>query len=56
MREAFDLARGTHTLMMASDLETDPVLVPRLIAEARAHPAVIVTVTRLAYGRRLREL
>ncbi len=46
MREAFDLARGTHTLMMASDLETDPVLVPRLIAEARAHPAGIVTVTR----------
>jgi glycosyltransferase involved in cell wall biosynthesis len=46
MREAFDLARGTHTIMMASDLETDPALVPRLIAEARAHPAEIVTVTR----------
>jgi glycosyltransferase involved in cell wall biosynthesis len=46
MREAFDLARGSHTIMMASDLETDPVLVPRLIAEARAHPAEIVTVTR----------
>jgi glycosyltransferase involved in cell wall biosynthesis len=46
MREAFDLARGTHTIMMASDLETDPALVPRLIAEARAHPAAIVTVTR----------
>src|SRR5580698_9939992 len=46
MREAFDLARGTHTIMMASDLETDPVLVPRLIAEARANPSAIVTVTR----------
>ncbi len=46
MREAFDLARGTHTIMMASDLETDPALVPRLIAEARAHPSAIVTVTR----------
>jgi glycosyltransferase involved in cell wall biosynthesis len=46
MREAFDLARGSHTVMMASDLETDPVLVPRLIAEARAHPDAIVTVTR----------
>lgn len=46
MREAFDLARGTHTIMMASDLETDPVLVPRLIAEARAHPDAIVTVNR----------
>lgn len=46
MREAFGLARGTHTIMMASDLETDPVLVPRLIAEARARPDAIVTVTR----------
>jgi glycosyltransferase involved in cell wall biosynthesis len=46
MREAFDLARGTHTIMMASDLETDPALVPRLIAEARANPAAVVTVTR----------
>jgi glycosyltransferase involved in cell wall biosynthesis len=46
MREAFDLARGTHTIMMASDLETDPALVPRLIAEERASPSGIVTVTR----------
>jgi glycosyltransferase involved in cell wall biosynthesis len=46
MREAFGLARGTHTIMMASDLETDPALVPRLVAEARAHPDAIVTVTR----------
>jgi glycosyltransferase involved in cell wall biosynthesis len=46
MREAFSLARGTHTIMMASDLETDPTLVPRLIAEARAHPNAIITVTR----------
>jgi glycosyltransferase involved in cell wall biosynthesis len=46
MREAFDLARGTHTIMMASDLETDPALVPRLIAEARANPSAVVTVTR----------
>ncbi len=46
MREAFGLARGSHTIMMASDLETDPVLVPRLIAEARAHPDAVVTVTR----------
>jgi glycosyltransferase involved in cell wall biosynthesis len=46
MREAFDIARGSHTIMMASDLETDPALVPHLISEARSHPAAIVTVTR----------
>ena len=50
MREAFDLARGSHTIMMASDLETDPALVPRLIAEARLHPDAIVTVTRWRTG------
>jgi glycosyltransferase involved in cell wall biosynthesis len=46
MREAFDIARCSHTVMMASDLETDPALVPQLISEARTHPAAIVTVTR----------
>jgi glycosyltransferase involved in cell wall biosynthesis len=50
MREGFDLARGSHIIMMASDLETDPALVPRLISEARAHPAAIVTVTRWDRG------
>jgi glycosyltransferase involved in cell wall biosynthesis len=50
MREAFDLARGSHAIMMASDLETDPVVVPRLIAEARANPDSIVTVTRWRTG------
>ena len=33
IREAFDLARGSHVLMMASDLETDPDDVRILIAE-----------------------
>lgn len=46
LREAFDLARGSHVIMMASDLETDPKDVPVLIAEARKHPAMIVTASR----------
>lgn len=50
MREAFDLARGSHIIMMASDLETDPALVPRLIAAARARPDAIATVTRWRRG------
>jgi glycosyltransferase involved in cell wall biosynthesis len=50
MREAFDLARGSHVIMMASDLETDPALVPRLIDAARAHPNAIATVTRWQSG------
>lgn len=46
MREAFELARGTHVIMMASDLETDPADVPKLINEARKRPNAIVTASR----------
>ena len=50
MREAFELARGSHVIMMASDLETDPALVPFLIEGARKSPDSIVTVTRWRKG------
>jgi glycosyltransferase involved in cell wall biosynthesis len=46
MREAFDLARGSHVIMMASDLETDPNSVRELIAEERKNPSGIVTASR----------
>ena len=46
MREAFDLSRGSHVIMMASDLETDPDAVRELIAEARKNPSGIVTTSR----------
>ncbi|HJZ11943.1 MAG TPA: glycosyltransferase family 2 protein [Acidobacteriota bacterium] len=50
IREAFDLCRGSHVLMMASDLETDPNLVPIFLEEARQNPDMIVTGTRWAQG------
>lgn len=31
MREAFDIASGDHVMLMASDLETDPTLIPAFI-------------------------
>ena len=46
MREAFDLARGSHVVMMASDLETDPHAVRTLIAAAQMRPSAIVTASR----------
>lgn len=46
VREAFELARGSHVILMASDLETDPELVGGLIAEAQRHPEAIVTASR----------
>jgi glycosyltransferase involved in cell wall biosynthesis len=45
MRDAFEWAQGTHVLMMASDLETDPSTVKDLIATA-ASGFDIVTATR----------
>jgi glycosyltransferase involved in cell wall biosynthesis len=50
IRDGFDASRGTHVIMMSSDLETDPATVPRLIAEARKHPKAIITATRWKSG------
>jgi hypothetical protein len=50
MREAFNLARGSHVIMMASDLETDPKDVAVLIAEARKNPSSIITASRWQTG------
>ncbi len=50
MREAFDLARGSHLVLMASDLETDPNLVKTLIAEEDKNPSGIVTTSRWIKG------
>lgn len=50
IRDAFAIARGTHTIMMASDLETDPSNVQQLIAEAKKAPDSIVTASRWING------
>ena len=50
MREAFDLARGSHLVMMSTDMETDPDLIQTFIAEARKHPDAITTASRWISG------
>ncbi len=52
IREAFDLACGTHVIMMASDLETDPADVKSIIKESIQHPDAIITATRWRSGGR----
>ena len=42
MQEAFSRARGSHVVLMSSDLETDPADVKTLIAGAEEHPAAII--------------
>ena len=46
VREAFDMARGSHVVMMASDLETDPNALKSMLDSAELHPSAIVTASR----------
>jgi len=50
VRDAFAAARGTHVIMMASDLETDPAAVPLMVAEARRRRAAIISASRWKAG------
>ena len=50
IREAFEIARGTHTILMSSDLETDPNLVKDFIRLGKERPDIIITATRWKGG------
>lgn len=50
MQEAFNLAVGSHTIMMSTDLETDPVLVKDFISLAKKRPNAIITASRWVRG------
>ena len=49
-QDAFDVATGSHFLMMASDLETPTERVKEFIAQGRAHPNAIITGSRWIKG------
>jgi hypothetical protein len=50
IREAFDRARGSHVLLMASDMETDPNMVGAMIVAEEKNPSGIVTASRWLEG------
>ena len=50
LQEGFDLASGSHIILMASDLETDPNLVKDLIFYQKKAPEGIVTASRWLRG------
>ena len=50
IREGIDLAKGSHLIMMSSDLETDPHVVRVFIDQAKHYPNKIVTATRWKGG------
>lgn len=49
-QDGFDLAVGSHVVLMSSDLETDPKLVRKFIANAKKHPDCITTASRWIGG------
>ncbi|RFM23055.1 MAG: glycosyltransferase [Candidatus Thermochlorobacter aerophilum] len=50
IREAFELASGSHTVLMASDLETPPEVVKVMIELVKQSPNIIVTASRWIKG------
>jgi glycosyltransferase involved in cell wall biosynthesis len=50
LRDGMEIARGSHVLIMATDLETNPNEVGGLIAEAVKNPSAIVTTSRWIKG------
>ena len=50
LRDAFTVARGSHVIIMASDMETNPNEVQLLIAEEQNNPSGIVTTSRWMSG------
>jgi len=50
LREAFDMARGSHTALMASDLETNPDELSQMIASSKNNPEAIIQASRWRKG------
>ncbi len=50
IREGIDLAKGSHVVMMSSDLETDPHVIKKFIKGAKKYPDRIITATRWRNG------
>lgn len=50
VQDAIDISKGSHLVMMSSDLETDPYTVCKLIEEEKKHPEEITTASRWLKG------
>ena len=50
VQKGFQLSKGTHVIMMASDLETDPNDVKKLIDLSKLNPSSIITANRWIKG------
>ncbi len=50
IREGISLARGSHVVMMSSDLETDPNVIQEFIKQGKKYPSRIITASRWRSG------
>ena len=50
VQEGMDMAKGSHVVLMSSDLETDPHLIKEFIRLEKQNPDKIVTATRWKKG------
>jgi glycosyltransferase involved in cell wall biosynthesis len=50
IQEAFEQVRGSHVVMMSTDLETDPSIVAQFIEQEKKQPDGIVTASRWIKG------
>ena len=50
IREGIQLAKGSHVVMMSSDLETDPNIIQKFVYLAKKYPDRIVTASRWKKG------
>ncbi len=50
MRDALDVAAGSHTIILNADMASDPHLVDKLIKQAKEYPNDIISVSRYISG------
>lgn len=50
VREGINLAKGSHVVMMSSDLETDPHVIREFVSLSKKYPKRIITATRWKKG------
>lgn len=50
VRKAFEVSTGSHTILMAPDLETKPEDAPVLVAAAKENPEAVITASRWKGG------
>ncbi len=50
IREGFDLAKGSHVVLMSADLETDPHVIKDFVEKSKQYPNAIITASRWKNG------